>query len=366
MNATKTILFNPGPVMVSERVRKSLTKHDICHRGPEFMELFADTVMKINQLFKADSNYQSLIISGSGTSANETVLSSIFKKDDAVLLITNGVFGERLEEIIDKHKVKKYVARFDWGQQVDTAVVEEMLAQHPEITTVAMVYHETSTAMINKVKEVGQIAEKMGRIYFVDAISAGAGEAIDIIDQKIDIITSVGGKALGAYPGSAYICARKEILDNLEADNCKTVYLNLYKHYQIAVKSNQTPNTPNVTLIFALNEALTEYLEDPNAKLNRYKECSSLLRQGLKEMGLKFFLPEEEMSNTVTSVLMPEHIDVLKFIDTLEAEERYVVYSGKGLLLDEYNMLQVANMGEIYPADCELFLKAFKRQLDKA
>lgn len=365
MQTTKTILFNPGPVMVSQRVRNSLAKDDICHRGPEFMELFADTVAKINKLFKADDSYQSVIISGSGTSSNETVLSSIFKPEDAVLLITNGVFGERLEEIIDKHQVKKYVARFDWGQQVDTAVVEEMLASHPEITTVAMVYHETSTAMINKVKEVGTIAKKMGKIYFVDAISAGAGEDIDVIDQQIDIITSVGGKALGAYPGSAYICARKEILDNLEADNCKTVYLNLYKHYQIAIKNNQTPNTPNVTLFFALNEALTEYLEDPSAKLNRYVECSTMLREGLKKMGLKFYLPEDEMSNTVTSVLMPKHIDVLAFIDALEEQERYVVYSGKGVLLEEHNMLQVANMGEIYPSDCEKFLVAFERLLSK-
>ena len=366
MNTTKTILFNPGPVMPSERVRQSLIRDDICHRGPEFMELFADTVMKINKLFKANDDYQSLIISGSGTSANETVLSSIFGKDDAVLLVTNGVFGERLEEIIDKHEVKKYVARFDWGQQVDPAVVEEMLAKHPEITAVAMVYHETSTAMINKVKEVGAIAKKMNRIYFVDAISAGAGEDIDVIDQQIDIITSVGGKALGAYPGSAYVCARKTILDGLKAENCKTVYLNLYKHYQIAIKNNQTPNTPNVTLIFALNEALTEYLENPSAKLDRYVACSTMLREGLKKMGLKFFLPESEMSNTVTSVLMPKNVDVLAFIDALEADERYVVYSGKGPLLEVHNMLQVANMGEIYPADCELFLKAFERQLAKA
>ena len=73
MSAPK--LFSPGPIMVKENVRQALTHYDICHRSPEFEELFARTTAKINQLFKADESYRSVLISGSGTSANETVIS---------------------------------------------------------------------------------------------------------------------------------------------------------------------------------------------------------------------------------------------------------------------------------------------------
>jgi len=362
MKKRKPILFIPGPVMVSDRVKSSLNRYVICHRGQEFMDLFIDTEKKIRELFKADYTYQSLLISGSGTSSNEAVLSSIFKKDEAVLLISNGVFGERLEEIIDKYKIKKYVARFDWCQPVDTSIVESLLKEHPEITTVAMVYHETSTGMINKVKEVGIIAKKMKVTYFVDAISAAAGEYIDIIDQNIDIITSVSGKAIGAYPGVAYICAKKSLLENIKFDDCKNIYLNLYKHYHMAIKKAQTPNTPNVTLIYALNEALTEYLENPQEKLERYKQCSLIIRKGIKDLGIKLLLPEDQQSNTVTSILLPEKISILEFVNKLENEKGYVVYLGKGPLLEK-NMLQIATMGEIYPEDCKLFLQAFKELL---
>lgn len=88
--------------MVKDNVRQALTHYDICHRGAEFEELFARATAKINKLFKADDTYRSMIISGSGTSSNETVLSSIFNEGEQVLLIRNGVFGERLLEIIEK------------------------------------------------------------------------------------------------------------------------------------------------------------------------------------------------------------------------------------------------------------------------
>ena len=103
MSMTK--LFSPGPVMVKDNVRRSLLHYDICHRSPEFEEMFVDTQNKILKLFNADDSYYSVIVSGSGTSANETVLSSIFKPGEKVMLIRNGVFGERLLEIITKYEI---------------------------------------------------------------------------------------------------------------------------------------------------------------------------------------------------------------------------------------------------------------------
>ena len=76
-------LFSPGPVMVKDNVRRSLLHYDICHRSREFEVMFADTQEKILRLFNADDSYYSVIVSGSGTSSNETVLSSIFKEGEA-------------------------------------------------------------------------------------------------------------------------------------------------------------------------------------------------------------------------------------------------------------------------------------------
>ena len=352
---SKPMLFSPGPIMVKDNVREAMMHYDICHRGAEFEALFADTVKKINQLFKADDSYQSVIISGSGTSSNETVLSSIFKEGEEVMLIRNGVFGERLLEIIQKYQIPLVDISFEWGDYPDVAKIEEAIKANPNVKTVAMVCHETSTGMINPVKAVGELCKKYDKWYFVDCVSAAAGESIDIVDFNITFATSVGGKCLGAFPGSAYICGKKEAFETLTPDMGKNVYLNLAKHYASAVKSNQTPNTPNVNLFWALNQALTNILDEGvDHQVARYAQCAGILRKGMQDLGLKLLL-SENMANTVTSVFLPEGKDLDQFLVDME-NKGYVVYSGKGKYV-EMGMFQVANMGEIYPEDCKTFLE---------
>lgn len=362
MSATK--LFSPGPVMVKDNVRRSLLHYDICHRSKEFEGMFADTQKKILELFHADDSYYSVIVSGSGTSANETVLSSIFKEGEAVMLIRNGMFGERLLEIIKKYQIPLVECPFPWASYPDLAVIEKMLAEHPEVKVVSMVFHETCTGMINPVEEVGALCKKYDKLLSVDCVSAAGGENIDVVDKNIAVATSVGGKCLGAYPGSAYICARKSLLDSLTAQQCKNVYLSLYKHYQSAVSTSQTPNTPNVNLFWPLNVALTNIVEEETlaGRIDRYKRCASIIREGVEKLGCRLLL-DEHMSNTVTSVFLPEGMDAQAFLDEME-KRGYTFYIGKGDYAKQ-GMIQVANMGEIYEQDCRNMLEVFGLVLEK-
>ena len=358
----KTMLFSPGPVMTRDNVRQSLLHADICHRSPEFEEMYVDTLQKINQLFKADDTYQSVIISGSGTSANETVISSIFHAGEEAVLIRNGEFGNRLKEIYDQYGIGYTDCSFEWGTIIDLDAVEKAVAASGKATAVHMVFHETSTSMINPVKAVGEIADKYGKMFCVDCVSAAGGEDIDIVDMKITFATSVGGKCVGAYPGSAYVCGKKDVMDKLTSSMGRNIYLNLARHYIMAVTRRQTPNTPNVTLFWALNTALTNILDEGlDKQIARYKECAAILRKGMRDMGLKFLLPDDQMANTVTSVFLPEGKNVDQFIAEL-GEDGYTVYAGKGIFY-ERNMIQVANMGEIYPEDCYKFLECFRKHI---
>jgi len=360
---SKTMLFSPGPVMVKDNVRQALLHYDICHRSPEFEEMFRDTQAKILKLFNADESYYSVIVSGSGTSANETVLSSCFKPGEKALLIRNGEFGNRLKEILDKYNVPTVDCEFAWAEYPCLCKVEEALKANPDVKVIAMVFHETSTCMINPVCEVGQLAAKYGKWYYVDSVSAAAGQNIDVVKNNITFTSSVGGKCLGAFPGSAYICAKEDVLKQITPEMGKNVYLNLGKHYAIAKAKSQTPNTPNVTLFWALNVALTNIFshETLAGRIGRYQECAKILRDGMREMGLRFLLEDKYMSNTVTSVFLPEGVDLSKFINDLD-DAGYTVYKGKGAF-EAQGMFQVANMGEIYPEDCVKFLEALKKAI---
>lgn len=359
-------LFSPGPVMVEDNVRQALLHYDICHRGKEFEEMFRNTLDKINLVFGADSSYKSLIVSGSGTSANETVLSSIFRnKDDSVLLISNGTFGERLEEIILKYEIPMVKPEFEWAQYPDVSTVEEALKKNPEIKVVAMVFHETSTGMINPVYEIGQLCNKYDKLLFVDCVSATGGENVDVVRNNIDIATSVGGKCVGAFPGSAYICAKESLLKSVKEEDCKNVYLNLYKHYHYATTVSQTPNTPNLTLFWALNAALTNILDKGlDKQIETYKERAKIIRSRVKEIGLRLLLDEKYMSNSVTSVFLPEGIKVSDFLSEME-DEGYVLYAGKGKYYEQ-NMFQIANMGNIKTEECYELMKVIEKRVTKA
>lgn len=357
-------LFTPGPVNVSDDVRQALLHYDICHRTREFEEMFIDSQTKINKLFTVDDSYYSVIISGSGTAANEAVLSSVMKDGEVVLLIKNGIFGEKLEEILNQYRIPKEIASFEWAIYPDLGQIESILQGNPKIALVAMVFHETSTGMINPVREVGELCVRYGKKYFVDSVSAGGGEYVNMMQNHIDFTTSVGGKCVGAFPGSAFICAKEAYLKELTATQCKSTYLNLYKHYQFAVTKHQTPNTPNVTLFWALNKAITNILnEGLDFRIYRYQSCAAILREGAQKLGLRLLL-DEHMSNTVTSLFLPEGRNIFQFLADLEALG-FLVYIGKGKYAD-MGMFQVANMGEIYEKDCRLFLKALEDVIEKS
>jgi 2-aminoethylphosphonate-pyruvate transaminase len=361
MNPPK--LFTPGPVNVRDDVRQALLHYDIGHRTKEFEELFVDTQAKINRILNADDSYYPVIVSGSGTAANETVLSSIIKEGEVVLLIKNGNFGDKLEEIVDQYHIPKEVAAFEWAAYPDLDQIETILQGNPKIALVAMVFHETSTGMINPVREVGELCVRFGKKYFIDSVSAAGGEHVDVIQNHIDFTTSVGGKCIGAFPGSAFICAKEAYLKELNPPQCNNTYLNLYKHYRAAVTLHQTPNTPNVTLFWALNKALTNILDQGlDSRIAGYQTCASILRDGAHQLGLNFLL-DGHMSNTVTSVFLPLGKNIYQFLADLETLG-FLVYLGKGKLLD-MGMFQIANMGEIYEKDCRIFLKALEDVIGK-
>lgn len=351
-------LFAPGPVNTSARVKNVMRYPDICHRTRDFEELYQDLKNNIFKLFKVTPmDYSACVISGSGTASNEAVISSVVSDNKEILLISNGEFGYRIADIVKTYRLKLRHLEFGWGKYPDLNVIEDVLRRHKDIQLIAMVYHETSTGMINPVHEVGMLAEKYGKVYFVDAISAVGSEDVDLNRDNIDFCTGVPNKSIAGLPGVSFVCVKKESIKRLSDIKPRNVYLDLRKHLKIGDEINQTPNTPSVYIMLALNEALKELFDEGlENRIKRYKEDAEIIRTGLKEMELEFLLKDEDhMSNTVTSVFLPERIKAVEFVSKID-EEGYVIYLGKGPLLEK-NMIQVANMGQIYPDDCRDFIR---------
>jgi len=364
LNDGKKMLFTPGPVMTTKRVKMAALAPDICHRKPVFEKLYSDIRNNLLKLFRGGKDeYTTIVVSGSGTSSNESVLSSVIDGNKKVLLISNGEFGNRLKNIINCYKIGLNLVEYKWAEYPNLAEIENELKNDKDINLISMVYHETSTGMINPVHEVGKLARKYNKMYHVDAISAIGGEDVNVKRDNIDFCTGVPNKALGGQPGVSFICVRRAKISRIENIPRRNIYLNLQHHIREAEEHNQTPNTPSVIMFFTLNEALKELFEEGlHNRIRRYQEDATIIRKGLRELNLEFLLKDESvMSNTVTSVFLPVEIDVNGFINEMD-KEGYVLYLGKGPLLKR-NLFQVANMGQIFPEDCKELIRVLERFL---
>jgi 2-aminoethylphosphonate-pyruvate transaminase len=355
-------LFSPGPVMVSDAVRNALLHDDIGHRVPGFMAVLQNLQRNLLKVYRADDQYTVLLITGSGTAANEAVISSYFGQKQHALLLTNGEFGNRLKEMLDIHHIKSTVLQYEYGVKPDIDEVEKQLKKNPKISAIIMTFQESAASFINPVKEIGKLAREYDKTYIVDAVSALGGEDVNVLRDSIDFCTCSSNKCLGSLPGVGIICVKRSKLEQMRNNRPKTAYLNLWRLYEMSEKYHQTTNTPSTTLFFALDAAVQELLDEGiEERIARYKRCAGILRDGIKTMGLKMFIDEKDASNTITSVLLPKDIDLDVFVQRME-EKGYTVYPGKGHLKD-LNLCQIANMGNIFEEMCPPFLNTMSETL---
>ncbi|SQH76438.1 conserved protein of unknown function, containing conserved domain of Pyridoxal phosphate-dependent transferase [Shewanella benthica] len=354
------LLFTPGPVNVANSVRLAVAKEDICHREVEFDQLLQSIETKLLKIFELkQADYRAVVITGSGTAANESMLSSVVG-DKNILIITNGEFGERLVDISTIHNKNTYRLDFPWGEVFDMDKISDYLKCN-NIDVIAMVHHETSSGMLNPIEKIGALAKKHNALFIVDGVSSAGAERIDMKKCHIDFFSSSSSKAISSYSGLSFILGKVQEFEKLKELPVKTMYLNLYKFYYFIKTLSQTPNTPAVHLFFALEQALINFLDE--GVINRYatlKNRAKRLRQGMSNLGLKFLIAEKDMCSVLTTVHIPEHIDVGNFRQKLR-EKSIIIYEGKGCFKNK--VFQVGNIGELSDDDIQYFLSSLSNVL---
>jgi len=363
----KIKMLAPGPVNISEKIYKSLEKYEIGHREKAFESLFSDTTKKLLEVFNAtDEKYRALIVSGSATCSNESVLYSIKVLPKKTLVISNGEFGERLAEQAKLYGHSIIHNKYKWGSEFNLEEINKTI-MNMDIGLVIMVALETSTGMVNPVKKISQmiLSKNENILFFVDAVSAFGGEDLFIERDNIDICTASAGKAIGALPGLSMICMSKGCTNYMKHLKDRVGYLNLYRIYEYAENLNQTPHTPAIQLIAALNYALSAYLKKGVEEFKEhYTRCSSIIERGMKRFGIERLITNNEaMSRVVISYILPKNMEFDNLKDSLY-KKGFLIYGGKKYL-KEKRVFQIAVMGELSEKNCEEFLKAFKEIIDK-
>ncbi len=354
------MLLNPGPVNVSDRVRKALMRPDICHRESEFSNLLHGIQAKLLKAFVpgAENEYAAVVITGSGTAAVESAMMSAIPHGKRMLIINNGVYGERLSQMIGLYRLGVSELKYEWTVKPDPERLRLALRQHPEVHGVAMVHHETTTGLLNPVKEIAEVVDSQNRVFIVDAVSALGGESIDIAGSHIYMVAGTAGKCIQGFPGVSFVLVRKGFLERMRAYPKRSWYLHL-THYVDDQGEGVVPFTPAVQIYYAFDEALNELLEEGVSKrIQRYKKMAMLIRERMSKMGIKAVLTPDRQSNTITAYYLPEGLSYQSLHDRLK-EQGYVIYAGQGNL--ENKIFRIANMGHLTEDQFTAFLDAVER-----
>ncbi len=353
------LLLNPGPVTLTARVRNSLLQTDLCHRESEFFDLQDEARERLLSLYRLDpARWTAVLMTGSGTAAVESMVAALVPENGKLLVVENGVYGERITQIATQYRIAHTVAKHDWMQAPDVARIAAALDADRAITHVAAIHHETTTGRLNDLRALAAVCRERGVQLLVDGVSSFGAEAIDFGDATLAAVAATANKCLHGVPGAAFVIVRRTALEQAAS---RTYYLDLGRLARLQDQRN-TPFTPSVHAYYALVEALRE-LDDEGgwtARHARYAALAEQARAGLAARGMSSVLPAAESSVVLRAYRLPEGVPYARLHDALKARG-FVIYAGQGGLSAE--LFRISTMGDIRAADIDRLLHSFDELL---
>jgi 2-aminoethylphosphonate-pyruvate transaminase len=354
------ILLNPGPANTSRAVREALVTPDLCHREPEFFEVMRDCRERLVRLSKGGDGFAAVLFTGSGTAAVEAVVSSAVPADGGLLIVDNGVYGDRIRRIARANGIHAHALSYDAITPARPDDVRAALRADHRLSHVAVVHHETTTGLLNPVAEIARVSAAEGRRVLVDAMSSLFGEPLDITQDGIDFVMASANKCLQGVPGISFVLARRRALDALRATPARSVYLDLGNHYT-AQEQDNTPFTPAVQVLHAMRQALRELeKEGVGERIARYAENARVLRRGMAALGFDVLVPDGACSSILTTFKLLPGIAYDPLHDAMK-RRGYIIYAGQGDI--RKYAFRVSNMGTLTPADMQGVVGAFAASL---
>ncbi|WP_269502477.1 2-aminoethylphosphonate aminotransferase [Burkholderia sp. IMCC1007] len=348
------LLLNPGPVTLTERVRRSLLQPDLCHRESEFFDLQDEARARLVAAYELDpAEWAAVLMTGSGTAAVESMIAALVPQDGKLLVIENGVYGERITQIATQYGIAHDVLTHEWMQAPDLAQIAARL-DAGAYSHVAVIHHETTTGRLNDLGAIAEVCRARGVKMLVDGVSSFGAEAIDFAGGVIDAVAATANKCLHGVPGAAFVIVRRSALAKAAS---RTYYLDLGRLAKLQDQRN-TPFTPSVHAYYALVEALREFDEAGGwrARHAHYKALADQAQAGLAARGMPLVLPEGASSVVLRAYRLPQGVTYETLHDGLKARG-FVIYAGQGGLSKE--LFRISTMGAIAAADVDRLLEGF-------
>ena len=337
----KRYLLAPGPTPVPSDVLLAMAAPIIHHRSPDFIPVIDSAKKGLQWLYQTKNDV--LIICSTGTGGMVGTVNNFFNRDDKVLVINGGKFGERWTNICRAYGLNVEEIVVEWGYAVKPEVVEEKLKKDKDIKGVFVQASETSTGVYHDIKALASVVKKYSdTLFVVDAISALVAHDLRTDEWGIDVMIGGSQKGVMLPPGLAFVSVSDKAWARAETSKLPKFYFNFRKERANLAK-NQTNFTSPVTLIIGLNESLrmlrAEGLENV---FRRHATLANATRKAVQAIGLEIY-PRESPSNSVTAIMSPPGIDGQAIYKNLR--EKYGITAAGGQDKAKGKIFRIAHLG---------------------
>jgi len=353
--------MTPGPTPISEDVLIEHGRTLMHHRSPEFGKVFSEVLGKLKKLYKTDNDV--FVLTSSGSGGMEAAITNSFRKGDRVLVAIAGKFGERFEEISRNFGLDVITLEYEWGDAVNPEDIKEKLEADNTIKGVMVQFSETSTSVLNDVKAIGDIVSQYPAILIVDAISGLVAADLETDKWNLDIVIGGSQKGLSAPTGAAFVSVSDKAWKMIEDSDLPRYYFDLIAARK-SLEKNQTPWTPAISVIVALNKALDMLFEEgmDNA-FKRHMVLAKATWAGAEALGMELFVADPAKRGfSTTAIKVPDGVDGGKLTKTMREKYGVTVAGGQAKLKGK--IVRIGHIGYVGMFDIITAFAALEMALD--
>lgn len=336
----------PGPTQVHPRVLESLSQQVMTHLNENWKPLYLETCDKMRKILKTTGEV--FLMASSGTGAMEAAVSSVVEPGEKILVLSNGLFGDRIAMIANSYHLESEVLSFPTTEAINPAVLQARLEQGVEnIAAIGAVYSESQNGILNPIKEIAAICNAFDIPLIVDTVSALAGVDFEMDAWGIDIAVTATQKCMGGVVGMSMVAVNDKAWKYFEKKAGTGFYFNL-NTWRDSVHNNVIhphPWSMSETLVYSLNTACDLILEEGlDQRIARHWALYDYYETELTKLGFSMFVPRACACPTVISINTRPDLPVEVLAARLK--EEYGILIGVGIYQQRGKIWRIGNMAE--------------------
>jgi serine---pyruvate transaminase len=358
----KQYLMTAGPTPLPPAVSQVMAEPVTYHRAPAFIEVYARVLSRLKDVFQTRNEVQ--VFTSSGTGALESAVANLVRPGEPALVASCGKFGERWFELCEAYGAETIHWETEWGRKVDPAALDERLRENPGVKLLFTTFSETSTGVVNDVRELTEVAHRHGALIAVDAVSGLGAVPLPQDEWGVDVVVAGSQKALMAPPGLAFTSANEAALARAAESPGRRYYFDWARTVSGQRKDPpDSPFTPAVGLVRALDIALGMIeAEGLDQVFERHALLGRATREAAKALDLDLLGgASDDNANVVTAMVLPESIDGGKVPKLMRDRFGVTIAGGQGKL--KSRIARIAHCGYFGAFDIIVTISALEMTL---